>query len=66
MTKDTGGPAKDETLLDKRAGEAMQQLLREKLRHVWSFKYNSIAKNAYNQAEEMVKEKRRREANHED
>ena len=72
MTKDTGGPAypsnfvdnrelggfKDflgETLLDKRAGEAMPEIQRRQP------DAHQVAILAYEQAEEMVREKRRRE-----
>ena len=58
-------------LLDYFAGKAMQAMVREFVgspndgRDI-DTAFIGIAKVSYNQAEEMVKEKRRREATHED
>ncbi|MCB7128180.1 MAG: hypothetical protein J3T61_01415 [Candidatus Brocadiales bacterium] len=79
MTKDTGGPAfsrpatiikrgeitvtdigaEGMTLLDYYAGEAMKEIQRREP------DAHRVAVLAYEQAEEMVKEKRKREATHE-
>ena len=59
MTKDTGGPAKDETLLDYFAGLAMQGLISGDMKD--SLDTEIVAADAYHLAEAMIAGKRRRE-----
>lgn len=69
---DTGGQAKDETLLDKRAGEAMRAILSSAtgIRMIEEACKGideadvivGMAKTSYAYAEAMIAEKRRKEA----
>lgn len=60
-TRDDGGPTSEKTLLDEFAGQAMKSLLRDTDRS-----WTEVHKVAYQVAENMIAEKRRREKQEDD